>query len=151
MPVTFLNRKFQSLAIESMEQEDYLKRQIDQLGRVLGKALSDLLGLLKKGQAGLGIETTVQTLKTELDLDIQGLTALKQEDFIYTLTSEKKFTCVHLEKIAEILLLMADYKPGYEKKSIYLKCLAIYKYLENADSTYSLDRQIKINQIEDML
>ena len=151
MPVTVLNRKFQSLAIESMEQEDYLKRQIDQLGRVLGKALSDLLGLVKKGQAGLGIETTVQTLKTELDLDIQGLTALKQEDFIYTLTSEKKFTCVHLEKIAEILLLMADYKPDIEKKSIYLKCLAIYKYLENADSTYSLDRQMKIKQIEDML
>ncbi len=131
-----------------MEQEDYLKRQIDQLGRVLGKALSDLLGLVKKGQAGLGIETTSQTLKTELDLDILELNSMKDEDFINSLISEKKFTSIHLEKIAEILLLMADYKDDKEKKSIYLKCLSIYEYLEHTDSTYSLDRQIKIKQLK---
>jgi hypothetical protein len=131
-----------------MEQEDYLKRQIDQLGRVLGKALSDLLGLVKKGQAGLGVETTVQTIKTELDLDIGELTDIKTENFIKTLQTEKKFTNAHLEKLAEILFLLADHKPATDQKNINEKCLAIYEYLENAESTYSFDRQRKIKQIK---
>jgi hypothetical protein len=37
-----------------MEQRDYLKKQIDQLGQVLGKIFSDLLGLKSNGQINGG-------------------------------------------------------------------------------------------------
>jgi len=43
-----------------MDQEDYLIRQISQLGRVLGKILAGLLGLKATGQINSGIETANQ-------------------------------------------------------------------------------------------
>ena len=45
-----------------MQQEDWLIRQINQLGRVLGKILSDLLGLKTQGRVSEGIEAAEQTL-----------------------------------------------------------------------------------------
>ena len=48
-----------------MQQEDFLKRQIDQLGQVLGKILADLIGLKAVGQIGEGIEASSQALKKE--------------------------------------------------------------------------------------
>lgn len=134
-----------------MEQEDYLKRQIDQFGRVLGKILSDLLRLTNKGKTGLGIEITNQILKNESALNIQELIDLKTDNFIITLTSGKNFTNTNLAQLAEIFLLLADNKQDEDRKNIYLKCLRIYDYLEEAEKTYSLDRQMKIAHIKNML
>ena len=134
-----------------MEQEDYLKRQIDQLGRVLGKILTKLLGLGSNGQASQRIETTNQILKEESDLNIQELIDLKTDGFINTLISEKNFTHKNLDQLAEILLLIADSKPDKDKKNIYEKCLTIYEYLETAEKTYAFDRQMKIKQLKNRL
>lgn len=134
-----------------MEQEDYLKRQIDQLGRVLGKILTGLLGFVNKGQASLGIEIANQSLKTELDLNIEELDDLKNDSFIKKLKSEKNFTNENLSQLAEILFLTADNKHDKDKRRIYLKCLTVYEYLEKAEKTYSFGRQMKINHIKNML
>ena len=54
-----------------MQQEkDYLKKQIDQLGIVLRKVLSDLLGIKQQGVQQDVIETTNKALKSEIDLDL---------------------------------------------------------------------------------
>ncbi len=135
-----------------MEQEDYLKRQIDQLGRVLGKILSDVLGFANKGQTSLGIDITNQTLKKELDINIQELIDIETDIFIKTLKSEKKFANNNLDQLAEILLLLADSsKQDKDKKNIYVKCLRIYEYLESVEKTYSFDRQMKIEKIKNVL
>lgn len=131
-----------------MGQEDYLKRQIDQLGRVFGKILVDLLGLKSKGQVNIGIEITNQMLKSELDFDIQELTDIRTSDFINTLLSKKKFNFGNFEKLAEILLLVADNKAEKERKMLYEKCLAIFEYLEETEKVYSLDRQQKMARIK---
>ena len=134
-----------------MEQEDYLKRQIDQLGRVFGKILVDLLGLKSKGQVNIGIEITNQMLKSELDFDIQELTDIRTDDFINTLLSEKKFNNDNFEKLAEILLLVADSKAEKERKMLYEKCLTIFEYLEQTENVYSLDRQQKMARIKNSI
>jgi hypothetical protein len=51
-----------------MEQRDYLKKQIDQLGKVLARIFSDLLRLKNSGQINAGLEITNQTLKNEWTL-----------------------------------------------------------------------------------
>lgn len=134
-----------------MEQEDYLKRQIDQLARVLGKALTNLLGLKNKGQASFGIEISNQILKEELDFDIQELIDINTEDFIQTLRTEKHFTNENLDRLAEIFFVLADGQAEKDNRGLYEKCLTIYEYLENADKTYSFDRQMKINHIKNLL
>jgi hypothetical protein len=133
-----------------MEQRDYLKKQIDQLGQVLGKIFSDLLGLKSYGQINGGLEITNQTLKNELDLDIQNLLDISTDDFVNTLRTQKNFTNDNLDKLAEILLLIADNKQSNNKK-LYKKCLTIYEYLEKLENIYSLDRQWKIERIKNAL
>lgn len=130
-----------------MEQRDYLKKQIDQLGQVLAKLFSNLLGLKNGGQINVGLEITNQTLKSELNFDIQDLLDIPTDNFVDTLTTQKGLTNENLEKLAEILLLVEDNQQDNYKK-LYERCLTIYEYLEKAENIYSLDRQWKIERIK---
>jgi hypothetical protein len=131
-----------------MEQEDYLERQIRYIGQVLEKILFHILGFRNKGRASEAIEITNQMLKDELDFDIQGLVDIQTESFIHTLVSEKNFSNDSFEKLAEIFLLIADNIKDKRKEILYEKCLVIFEYLEKVEKTYSLDRQLKIEQIK---
>src|SRR5690606_6603766 len=122
-----------------MQQQDYLKKQIDQLGRILGKILNNLLGLKNNEQLNDGIENTNSILKRELDLDIQTLIALPTNEIVNTLKTQKHFTHQNLDTLAEILLLLAISNEEYKK--LYAICLTIYEYLEQEESAYSLNRQ----------
>ena len=133
-----------------MEQRDYLKKQIDQLGQVLAKIFSDLIGLKNSGQIITGIEITDQTLKNELDFDLQDLLDIPTDKFIDTLTTQKGLTNENLDKLAEILLLVADNLEDDNKK-LFEKCLIIHEYLEKVDSIYSLDRYWKMKRIKNKL
>lgn len=134
-----------------MEQQDYLIRQINQLSRILGKVLTDLIGLKNKGLLKDGIEMTNQTLKSELNLDIKELIDIRTDVFINVLISEKGFVNDSLDKFAEILWLIANQSKDVDKRKMYDKCLLIYQYLEKADKTYSLDRQLKIKQLQSLI
>lgn len=136
--------------VDIMEQRDYLKKQIDQFGQVLAKIFSDLLGLKNSGQINTGIEITSQALKNELDIDIQALLDIPTDNFIDTLTSQKNLTNDNLDKLAEILLLIADNRQG-DNIRLYEKCLTIYEYLESVENIYSLDRQWKMKRIKNEL
>ena len=133
-----------------MEQRDYLKKQIDQLGQVLAKLFSDLLGLKNSGQINTGLEMTDQTLKNELDFDVQDLLDMPTDKFIDTLTTQTGLTNENLDKLSEILLLIADNREN-DNKNLFEKCLIIYEYLEKADSIYSLDRYWKRKRIKNEL
>lgn len=133
-----------------MEQRDYLNKQIDQLGQVLAKIFSDLLGLKNSGQINAGLEITNQTLKSKLDFDIRDLIDIPTDDFINTLKEQRNLTNDNLDKLAEILLIIADNRQT-DKKKLYEKCLTIYEYLENTENVYSLDRQWKIERIKNVL
>lgn len=134
-----------------MEQDDYLKRQIDQLARILGKILTEMLGFKNQGKVGAGIEMSIQALKDELDIDIQELIELETSHFIPSLQTEKGFTDKALDQLAAILLAIADNQHDGNSKKVYRKCLAIYEYLEKVDKTYSLDRYLKIDRIKKLL
>lgn len=136
--------------VDIMEQRDYLKKQIDQLGQVLAKIFSDLLGLKNSGQINAGLEITSQALKNELNIDIQALLNIPTDNFIDTLTTQKNLTNDNLDKLAEILLLIADNRQDDNKK-LYEKCLTIYEYLEKVENIYTLDRQWKMKRIKNEL
>lgn len=136
-----------------MPQEDFIKRQIDQLGRVLGKILSDLLGLKTQGRINEGIEMVDQTLKKALDLNIDNLSAIPTDKFIETLQSNNKLSNDNIEMLADIIFLLAD-EADYRKKvnekrrKLYEKSLVIYEYLDKTSSTYSFDRHLKMDKIK---
>ena len=136
-----------------MEQEDYLKRQIDQLGRVLGTILADLLGFRAKGQIGEGIEATDQALKRGLDLNINDLISIPPEKFIQRLQEVKKLSNDSFDKLADILFLLAE-EPARQdidnerRKQLYESARVIYEHLDKTSPTYSFDRHYKIEKIK---
>jgi hypothetical protein len=139
-----------------MQQEDWLLRQINQLSRVLGKILADLLGLKNQGRAGEGIEAAQVALKSELDLDIDGLLSIPKELLIKTLIEEKKFSDENLDNLAGIFFLISEEleqrgNDPERMKKFYGRALIIFEYLDHRGSTYSFDRRLKIEKIRSTL
>ncbi|MCK9400542.1 MAG: hypothetical protein M0Q51_11185 [Bacteroidales bacterium] len=139
-----------------MQQEDWLIRQINQLVRVLGKILADLLGLKTQGRVSEGIEAAEQALENELGLNIDDLTAIPTENFIQTLQESKQFSNDNFEMLADIFLIIAEEldQRGMDdgkKKKLYERALTIYEHLDKTGSTYSFDRHNKIEKIKNAL
>lgn len=138
-----------------MEQQDYLKKQIDQLGKVLGKILADLVGLKNQGKASEGIEIATQTLENELDLDIEELIAIPTDKLTDTLIKKYSLKTEHFDSLADILFELSEglnlqdknKKAGY----LYEKSLALYEYLNRTGTVYSFDRYFKIEKIKNLL
>lgn len=139
-----------------MQQEDWLLRQINQLSRVIGKILADLLGLKNQGRVGEGIEAAQQALKNELDLSIDELVSIPKERFIKTLQESKKFNDENLDNLADLFLVIAeelDQKgmDNEKKKKLFERALTIYQYLDKNSSIYSFDRHYKIEKIKNII
>lgn len=130
-----------------MEQQDYLKKQIDQLGRILGKVFSDLLGLKNSGEINEIVESMDETLKNELDFDVQYLLDVPTDHFINLLTVERNVRADNLEKLAEIFLLIAEHRQTDSKK-LHEKSLLLYTYLEKLEDIYNLNRKWRIDKLK---
>jgi hypothetical protein len=134
-----------------MKQDDYFLKQIDILGRILGKILADLLNLKSQGEVVKIIEITSQSLKSELDLDLNELLNISNIDFIKFLQEDKKFNKGHLEKIAEILFELGSVINSDFKINVLEKSLALFDYLNHTSLTYSLERITKMEKIRTIL
>ena len=134
-----------------MIQDDYFLKQIDILGRTLGKILANLLNLKSQGEIIEVIEITAQSLKSELDLDLNELLNISNTNLIIFLHDHKKFNADHLEKIAEILFELGSLINNDIKINILEKSLTIYDYLNHKSLTYSHDRIRKVEKIRTIL
>lgn len=136
-----------------MGQEDYLQRQLDLLGRIIGKILTDVLGLKNKGEI-IEIDHVVAILKNELDLDLNELLLLDKGEVMHYLVEEKKYANQHIEKLADIfyLLGMDLKKRAHQNHTSYLDlALEIFESLNLSDRTYSIDRMTKIAKIRERI
>ncbi len=134
-----------------MESRDYLKRQIDQLGKALGKLLSDILDLKETGKTALAIETVSQTLHTALDYDIEALLEIPEESFLTHLQEDKKLDRYHLDTLSDILYETAtayDQKLFFDKaEGLFRRAKILYDHLNQMDTTYSFNRYQRVKKI----
>ncbi|MFZ4464216.1 MAG: hypothetical protein ACOYN5_10230 [Bacteroidales bacterium] len=135
-----------------MEQEDYIKKQIDRLGKVFGKILADLLGFKNQADIQSGIEYVNQDFINELNLDLNELIVVSNEDFINTLLDTKKFSNENLENLGDILLLLAEEteqgnSDNNKVRILNEKSLCIFEYIDHVSACYSIDRNSKIETI----
>ncbi len=139
-----------------MEKHDYLMDQIEQLGQALAGIFSKLMGLRDQGKVPEAIEMTSLSLKTELDLDLDELSAIPTDDFVSRMKEDNRFNHSNLGILADILLHIADNihisnPESIQDQNLYGKCLNVYKYLNDRDLTYSFERQAKIERIDSLL
>ena len=135
-----------------MGQEDYLKRQLDQLGQVLSKMLGGLLGLKDKTILNNGIDQVNQNLKSELGFTSDEFARLENEELIRVLENEKNFSKSHFEKLADLFLFISDNtSDNAKRKQLYEKCLVIFQHIEQSENTYSFERHTKVEGINKAL
>lgn len=130
-----------------MRQDDYFLKQIDMLGRILGKILSNLLKLKKEGEINGCFEITSQALKDELNLNITEILQLENKILINFLQTEKKFTNENLEQIAEILFVLGIEADMENRITFLEKSLTLYEYANENSISYSLKRIGRIKEI----
>ena len=129
-----------------MVQGDYLLRQVEQLGKVLGMLI------FSKGNGKLNMEIANQAFKSEgLGFDIDELLSLDEENLIDFLKTDKNIDVKNLEKLADILLFVAENNISEFSDKLYVMSLKMYKYLEELESIYSFERNIKIDKIQKMI
>ena len=139
----------------TMEQRDFLQRQIEQAGRVLGKLLAKAAGLKNQGQASETMEEMDQTLTNELNISIGELTGIPVDQLVNTLLEKEKIFEDHLEQLADLLVQLAD---GYGRKNaqqdaaaLYQRALALYEYVDQAGSVFSFNRHSKMQKVKNLL
>lgn len=86
-----------------MERRDYLKKEIDQLGAVLGLILSKLFDLKSKGTVENNREMVQQSLKEQLQVDLNTLLQMPDRDMILFLKGQRNFSNRNLAAFSEIL------------------------------------------------
>lgn len=139
-----------------MEKEDYLIRQISQLGRVLGKILTGLLGLKASGQVNSGIEAANRELKNESGFNFDELASIPFESFVGKFPSIGKLNCDNFEMMADILFLLAEENTEsdleIEKRKLLAKrSLESYEYINATSLVYSFDRNLKIEKLKRLI
>lgn len=136
-----------------MQQEDFIKRQIDQLGRVLGKILADIMGTPTLGQLTECMAAADRELKSEMGFTLNELHSIPAELFIKTLQGNKKLNNDNYDTLADIFFHLAELLRKANNdldrmQGLYARALMIYEHLDNTSSTYSFERQIKVGKIK---
>ncbi|MEJ8589728.1 hypothetical protein JSO54_00490 [Riemerella anatipestifer] len=134
-----------------MEQKDYIKKQIDQLGKVLGKLLFDLIGVNQSGKVTDGIAFSSEVLKKELGIDLDKLLSIPNQCFVQILTNEFKFSNESLNYLAEVLFYLSENQSEEMKEKLLEKTLIIYHFLELNEKIYSIERNKMITCIKQKL
>ncbi|MES2284252.1 MAG: hypothetical protein V4547_01105 [Bacteroidota bacterium] len=134
-----------------MIQRDFIKRQLEELGRAVAKIISDILKLKEQGKVDEGIVIAQETLESTFDLNIENILSLPLNNFVETLIKEKKYSSVHLNYLGDVLFASAELfeQKGEKKRSneLYQRVLVIFNYVNQTEKTFSVERNNKIEKI----
>jgi hypothetical protein len=134
------------------QHQDYLKKQIDQMGRVLGKLLADLLGLKSEGNILEANDMVLEVFTKDIGFDFDEIIQTKPDELVNFLVEKKKFVDAHIEHIANILFeLGMEKKFPAEKKIYYSRANVLFSFLNTTRSTFSFDLMMKMNRMKEEL
>ena len=147
------SRKLKSPVKNDMEQRDLLKDQIEQLGKVLAKILSDFPGLKSSNNVAQGIEISNERLQNEANINIDKLITLHKAE-LAEYVKNRKLTEDHLETLSEYLKeagkAIAESNKN-EAQSYLEKAIELLDIADETSKTMSFDRVNKKNKIKTVL
>ncbi|MEQ9443679.1 MAG: hypothetical protein RIG62_31860 [Cyclobacteriaceae bacterium] len=134
-----------------MEQRDYLKDQIDQLGKVLGMLLARLVGAKPEEDYGQTERLVQQKLNEQLEISFAELVDMPPEALVPRLQQSPAFTSENLEQLAEVLVEMGKQKVDHQEddsRKYLMQALGIYEYLSDHSRNFSLQWLEKIDALK---
>lgn len=132
-----------------MQKRDLLQEQIEQLGRVLGKVIADFLGSNPNGDVNDSIEISQQTLKDELDLDVNRILELEKSD-VLDYVKERNLTDGHLEQLSAYFVAVGKTNSADTNK-YYTKAIELLEIADQITATISFERIQKRQEITGLI
>ena len=133
-------------------RQDYLKKQIDQLGKVMAKLFADLMGLKSDFRITEAEELVNTVFEKELGFNFDEIVKQKNENLIQFLSVEKKFSQETLEDIANIIFELGITLDDKNKQANYFqKAILLFEHLNTERKTFSFDFMVKINKMKELL
>ena len=135
-----------------MVQRDYLEVQIEQLGRALGRIVAEFPGTRARGSVSEAIEVTNESLKAQLDLDVDCLVGQNTSNLANYL-AQRNLSGERLAPLAEYLVALAEHKMATHRSqalAVYRSVLQLYEIMDTTTDLRSLERfaqEEKINRI----
>ena len=138
-----------------METSDYLMRQFNQLGKVLGKLLANLFEPDNNATAHQTLEIINQELVSALDIDIEAIINIPSDELILKFKEEYSASFENFEDFAEFLYQVAHLYQAQDEpdksEAIFKKAAIVYQYLLDNGNTFSLEIHQRISEIKDIL
>src|ERR1700740_983911 len=133
-------------------RRDYFQNQMDQMARVLGKLLADLLGLKSDGKILEANELTLEVFSKDIGFDFEEIKNTPPELLLGFLIEKKQFSDEHIQHVANILFELGMEKEKIEEKRIlYSRANVLYEYLNSTGTIFSFDFLLKMNRIKEEL
>ncbi len=136
-----------------MQRQDYIIKQINQLGKVLSKLLADVLGLKHDLKITEADSIVNSVFEKELGFNFDEFLALKDAQFIPFLISNK-FDLASMEELANLFFEIGTSSTEKEKEKqiiCFSKAKIIYNHLNTERKTFSFDFMTKLNAMENQI
>jgi hypothetical protein len=137
-----------------MPQEDFFKRQLDQLAIALAKLLDRFLRLKSTGLLNNDLQNFNADLKNEIGFDLSEFTNLPAEKIMEGI-KDKKLNDLHLDMLSEMLFQLAQFhqenNDPAKAKALYEKLIVIYEQLASRDPIYSMERHLRLEKMKKFL
>jgi len=129
--------------------KDFLMRQIEDLGRVLGILLSKIFGLKSTEKTSEILTAVSVTLKNETGIELEIIISLSEAELTEFLKNKFHMQPYLYGLLADILRITADsvLDPVYAV-SLYKKALQIMNLQVHYSETFSVEGQIKIKELQ---
>lgn len=136
-----------------MQQSDYILREIEKISILL----MGIMGKLKRKQEAK--ETVDETdykgyceeISENAGFDLDSLFCVAPPGFDSFFKKHHGLDDRNIELLADIMLSMGEISPQPRKKIMLTKALNIYKYLDQRQKTFSMERASNISRTEELL
>lgn len=132
-----------------MPVQDLLKKQIDQLGKLLNKILEDLILPADNVSHQIVLDAAGASLHAAEEPGLNQLMNLSPEEIAQIWISRDSKTHENLEKLADIYAALSESVTDAQVKESYsLKALSLYEYITSKTATFSFERNAKIQRLK---
>ena len=135
-----------------MQQRDFLMRQIEQMAQAFAALIRRLLGMKTENTEKETELATNELLKEQLNTSIKELLSIPIGEISEFIVKEKGLDESNLEVFADLLILNAKVKSNHtDQLKLYKIALEVYQWIDSKSRTFSMERQNKIQEIEEFL
>lgn len=135
----------------SMEQRDYILREIEKISVMLLAMLGKFKRIKSKKQFEQQRAMIDSELKEARELSIDRLLSFTEEELISYIDKNKGFNPGNMELLADLLNVFSKNLPENESSNLLNKALLILEHIDHKTRTFSMERSLKLKSLKEKL